>query len=187
MTKINYAEHLGKSVEDYTENIGKRVAKVTLKKHGNPKPFKSKSKINTVKGVILHPTMSVPAYTFLEDDSYVECRRCQLVTDGEDVRMTINMDITVLKNAVGVDRYSKDTVFRLYNEGLAKLITESGRKYLALAIDQNQKIAAVHEITIVPNTDYICGCCHDPLPEFSKELCPSCYNEINARLQANEL
>jgi len=57
---------------NYEENIGKRVHK-----GWSGKAFKSGLKINTVKGVINHPILNIPAYTFEEDDSYVECRRCE--------------------------------------------------------------------------------------------------------------
>lgn len=59
---------------DYTQNIGKRVYKPL-----SGKKFKSGLHVNTVKGVINHPILDIPAYTFEEDDSYVECRRCQEV------------------------------------------------------------------------------------------------------------
>jgi len=58
------------------ENIGKKVMKKSHKEGNEPKPFKSGSKVNTVKGVINHPILNIPAYTFVEDESYVECRRC---------------------------------------------------------------------------------------------------------------
>lgn len=58
----------------YILNIGKKVHK---QKSG--KPFKSGRKINTVKGIIDHPILHVPAYTFYEDESFVECRRCEVV------------------------------------------------------------------------------------------------------------
>jgi len=53
------------------------------KKSGNnntlqPKPFKSGNKFNTVKDIVIHPIMGTPAYTFVEDDSIVECSRCIL-------------------------------------------------------------------------------------------------------------
>lgn len=64
----------------YVSYIGKKVSKgkgyslgETSKK---PKPFKSGSLINTVNGIINHPVLNIPAFTFNEDDSYVECRRC---------------------------------------------------------------------------------------------------------------
>ena len=68
---------------NYSENIGLRCEKrpisdKKINKH-KPKPFKSGSKINTIKGVINHPILNIPAYTFEEDDSYVECRRCQII------------------------------------------------------------------------------------------------------------
>ena len=63
--------------EAYEKYIGCRVTK-TSKTGTQPKPFKSKFLVNTVKGVITHPILNIPAYTFEEDDSYVECRRCKL-------------------------------------------------------------------------------------------------------------
>lgn len=59
---------------DYTENIGKKVSKAVSKRK-----FKSGLHINTVKNVINHPILNIPAYTFEEDDSYVECRRCEVI------------------------------------------------------------------------------------------------------------
>jgi hypothetical protein len=68
-------------MENYEQNIGKRVSKTAFKKKKDtqPKPFKSGFLINTVKGVINHPTLNIPAYTFYEDESYVECRRCETI------------------------------------------------------------------------------------------------------------
>ena len=43
------------------------------------KPFKSGLKINTVKGLTIHPKMKNMCYTFKEDGSYVECWRCKKV------------------------------------------------------------------------------------------------------------
>lgn len=54
--------------------VGKRVIK------HSKKPFKSKLVINTVKAAdFIHPTTGRLCYTFLEDDSYVECCRCKEV------------------------------------------------------------------------------------------------------------
>lgn len=60
--------------------IGCRVKK-TSKAGTQPKPFKSQLLVNTVKGVINHPILNIPAYTFEEDDSFVECRRCVVVDE----------------------------------------------------------------------------------------------------------
>lgn len=57
----------------YEENIDKRVQKVSKR------PFKSTFYFNTVKGIIDHPILNIPAYTFIEDESYVECRRCEII------------------------------------------------------------------------------------------------------------
>jgi len=62
---------------DFSSYIGKKVTKSNGKKE--PKPFKSGSKINTVMGIVKHPILGIDAFTFLEDDSIVECRRCYLV------------------------------------------------------------------------------------------------------------
>lgn len=58
--------------------IGKKVSKYRSC-GGSPKPFKSGNKFNTIKGVIVHPFLQKPAFTFVDDESYVECRRCCLV------------------------------------------------------------------------------------------------------------
>lgn len=62
----------------YEQYIGKQVCK-----RPSGKPFKSGNKINTVKGIINHPQLNIPAFTFEEDDSYVECRKCEIVTEEE--------------------------------------------------------------------------------------------------------
>lgn len=41
------------------------------------KPFKSTRKVNTVKGVMMHPITQRPCYTFEEDDTYVEVIKCK--------------------------------------------------------------------------------------------------------------
>ena len=59
-------------MEDFVKNIYRKVTK-------GRKPFKSGKLYNIVKGVINHPILNVPAYTFFDDDSYVECKRCKVV------------------------------------------------------------------------------------------------------------
>lgn len=74
----------------YEYNIGKRVCKGSIcEQKLNNKPFKSGSIINTVKDIIMHPTLNIPAYTFEEDDSYVECRRCIVVKEYTEEQMRI--------------------------------------------------------------------------------------------------
>ncbi len=65
-------------MQNYELWIGRKVMK-TSKNNCNSKPFKSGLKENTVKGIINHPILNVPSFTFLEDDSFVECNRCKLV------------------------------------------------------------------------------------------------------------
>lgn len=72
-------------MENYRKNIGKRVQKTSINPENKYKikPFKSGFKTNTVRDVIDHPILHIPAYTFHEDDSYVECRRCKVVVEAE--------------------------------------------------------------------------------------------------------
>jgi hypothetical protein len=74
----------------YEYFIGEKVAKQNVKKGVkifNRKKFKSARLINTIKGVIDHPELGIPAYTFEEDDSYVECRRCKVLNKEELVEL----------------------------------------------------------------------------------------------------
>ncbi len=64
---------------EYTLWVGKQVRKCGNRAGANVKPFKSGNMVNTVKGVINHPQLNVPAFTFTDDDSYVACNRCLLV------------------------------------------------------------------------------------------------------------
>ena len=71
---------------NYEENIGRQVTKGHISTgESNRKKFKSGLYINTIMGVINHPILNIPAYTFEEDDSYVECRRCFLYTPTHEV------------------------------------------------------------------------------------------------------
>lgn len=75
----------------YENNIGEKVAKTNIKKGKtifNLKPFKSRNRVNTIKGVVIHPELGIPAYTFEEDESYVECRRCKILTHDEIKQLT---------------------------------------------------------------------------------------------------
>jgi hypothetical protein len=47
-----------------------------------PKPFKSGSKVNTVKGVVVHEQTGSLGFTFVEDESVVECGRCSLAPES---------------------------------------------------------------------------------------------------------
>jgi len=63
------------TIQKYESWIGSTVSKVS------GRPFKSGLKVNTVKGVTDHNVLHIPAFTFFEDDSIVECRRCYLHKD----------------------------------------------------------------------------------------------------------
>ncbi len=67
-------ELLGATKETVAGWVGRKVRKPSGKK------FKSGLSVNTVKSVVDHPVLShLPAFTFHEDDSVVEARRCELV------------------------------------------------------------------------------------------------------------
>lgn len=51
--------------------IGERIWKKSRK------PFKSKLQVNTVTGITTHPYRDSPCFTFKEDDSFVECIKCE--------------------------------------------------------------------------------------------------------------
>ena len=53
-------------------NIGKKCKKFRMRGK-NPKPFKSGLQINTIKSVEVNPHTDKFAYSFLEDDSLVNC------------------------------------------------------------------------------------------------------------------
>lgn len=103
MTSAN----LETSLEDYTKCIGKPVIKEIKKsKKGNwivPKPFKSRKLINTVKGVIDHPVLHIPAFTFEEDESFVECRRCTVLRNNPTRTRYYGLDL--------LDRVSYQNLF----------------------------------------------------------------------------
>lgn len=75
MTRVRSRKKIINEAEHYEDLIGKCVVKahrIGVK----AKKFKSGRHVNTVKGIIDHPILHVPAYTFLEDDSYVACKYC---------------------------------------------------------------------------------------------------------------
>jgi len=58
-------------VQDFMPNVGRRVEKYS------GKPFKSGEKINTVTDIVVNKELgNVACYTFVEDESCVECYRC---------------------------------------------------------------------------------------------------------------
>lgn len=54
-------------MDSYKKAIGKKCYKPS------GKPFKSRLKINTINGVNINPHTDKPAFTFVEDDSMVNC------------------------------------------------------------------------------------------------------------------
>lgn len=86
-------------VASWNTMVGKRVWKnpKTTSKF-QPKPFKSGNKVNTVKAIVVHEQTGRPGFSFLEDDSVVECFRCSIaptpfVPDDIGARGTMAMPI----------------------------------------------------------------------------------------------
>ena len=73
-------------MKEFEDNIGKKV-----RKYKSNRPFKSGKNVNKVKGVIEHPILFIPAYTFFDDDSYVECRRCEVVETNNFLTKIFNI------------------------------------------------------------------------------------------------
>jgi hypothetical protein len=68
------------ALNEYIVNIGKKVTKCSIgKREENHKTFKSGLLVNTVKDVVMHDFLNIPAYIFEEDDTQVECRRCKVI------------------------------------------------------------------------------------------------------------
>lgn len=74
----HYLPKVDPQIAEWVALIGKQVWRRRPTQIRESKPFKSGRKVNTVKGIIIHPTLNLPAFVFEEDDSCVECRRCFL-------------------------------------------------------------------------------------------------------------
>jgi len=75
---------LDDDIKTYLSNKGESVVKGSISRgKPNNKKFKSGYYVNTVKDIIIHPILNIPAYRFWEDNSYVECRRCIAVNQHE--------------------------------------------------------------------------------------------------------
>jgi len=83
MVKDKAKEDYNNKMLPYRENIGKKVRKGSItEKIVNRNPFKSGFLTNTIKDVVMHDLIDEPAYTFIEDESQVECRRCIIVDEN---------------------------------------------------------------------------------------------------------
>lgn len=75
---ITLEDHIGQKVVKMSKTL-KGVSSDPFKPvYSEPKPFKNGDKINTVKGIINHPILNIPAFTFEESEGHVECRRIKL-------------------------------------------------------------------------------------------------------------
>lgn len=86
--------NLSEEEEGYYELIGKKVVK------DSGKPFQSKNKINTVKSVVFHPQRFVLAFSFEEDNSLVECRKCSLATIEDAIGECLPAESHEIENTI---------------------------------------------------------------------------------------
>jgi len=77
--------------DDYKTMIGKVVTKCTGNANRISKPFKSGLKENTVKDLIINPHTNNIAFTFVEDDSCVDCKICYLAFREENLSSTMQI------------------------------------------------------------------------------------------------
>lgn len=77
--------------DDLKAMIGKQVVKCSGDGRRASKPFKSGVKQNTVKGLVKSPNTGKISFTFIEDDSYVECDRCYLAFIEENMSTLMQM------------------------------------------------------------------------------------------------
>ena len=61
------------TLDTFMPNIGKKCHKTSSSVDAQPNPFKSGKKIATIKDVVVHPVLWIPAYQFEQDDSFVAC------------------------------------------------------------------------------------------------------------------
>lgn len=68
-----------RSERDLTDMIGHKASKVSGDGKRDAKPFKSGNEINTVKELVISPFTGNQAFSFIEDDSIVDCDICRLI------------------------------------------------------------------------------------------------------------
>jgi hypothetical protein len=137
-------------LQEFKPNIGKKVCKCCItERQKNNKKFKSGLTENTVKDVVLHEFHGLPAYSFIEDDSIVECRRCKVIDEpvilsptqtetlirlSEENSWKVSttkarikvMNQLQIKGMVRLNRYANGEFWEITDEGI-DLVNELGR------------------------------------------------------------
>jgi len=149
MKRNNFDEHECKTIEEYKANIGKRVCKITCKTTGEPKPFKSGHRTNTVAGVIDHPKLHIPAYVFEEDNTYVECRRCEVVNDGAKTRFAVQLHLRIAQHTSGVDKFSSEDIMEALQKNEAEIKKGSFSLFVVNKLNNDQIMAEVEAVVPV--------------------------------------
>jgi len=78
------ADDTPEKILKYKAMVGMRVCKTSKSNNKTtPKPFKSGFRVNTIKAAdFLHPVSGNLCFTFVEDDSYVQCYQCRISPEG---------------------------------------------------------------------------------------------------------
>jgi len=120
------------SFEEAKKNIGLKVQKF---RNGSrtPKPFASGKKTNTIKDVINHPQLNVPAYTFYEDNSYVSTQYCIPIPKTVPTPHEIGAVVKLLSNVYverQVELLKGDNEIRNFSNCIGRLFKIKNREIL---------------------------------------------------------
>lgn len=147
--------------------IGLKCKKVSRPKKSQPKPFKSGSKVNTIKGLVINPNTQQPAFTFVEDESYMDCRSVILLDDnGKEIH----------QNDIERQRLVHKRRLNKNNSDLERF-----KKEISEAIDSMSDEELLENFPgweIIKPDEYYDGELYDADPECKHVLDPGCYNGI---------
>ena len=105
-------------VAKYTSWLGRQVVKYS------GSSFKSGEKINTVSGFRSHPVTENFCFLFVEDETFVECRRCRVVeiknTEFQSPVLTPEMNLQIAIGAVNF----RDAVIKNLRQQIKNLAEE---------------------------------------------------------------
>jgi len=92
-------------IKKLSDNIGRKCKKRSKRNLKQSKKFKSGRFVNTISGVINHPKLDGQlAYVFEEDDSFVDCKICEILTEPmtfllkDQDRVTLKQTIALLNS-----------------------------------------------------------------------------------------
>lgn len=114
------------------------------------KPFKSKCTINRVKNIVNHPILNIPAFTFYEDDSIVECRQCEEIYSVllNQNHFTIQSDSPQIENGKYYAYWNLDQISFIDNQNIQRIFKLSVNQKLkspcTVHVNMNKIIVEAH-------------------------------------------